>query len=622
MKNVTISPISLLVYGLPMAIYAVMLGVAIPHQVGLSLRYDFLSIVIVVFLLFLLAFSLPGKWGEGIGLMITLAIFGLPLAGLWTSAQSEFGLVEGLLPWSDAGGYYNGAQRLLDGMLLTVFSGRRPLFSGLLATLLGITGRNLQVTLAILTALTAVACFLAAREVCNTHGKLTGALVLTGCFLFYRRFAGVALTESLGLILGALGFAALWRGAFQKKSAWVLFALTLFTFGLNARAGAFLLLPLLLLWAAWFFREKFAVNFRVLKLGTAAILVGFLVNSLLLNTLVVPESTAFSNFSTTFYGLAVGGKGWLQIDKDHPELSRLPYQQRTEETYRLAFDEIRSNPGNLIKGMGISWASLFRANNLGAYGFIGGGNERLNLAARLALFILALAGIGVAWIGRREGLNSMMLAALAGILLSIPFAPPGDADQMRVYAVTMPFFFALPALGVYEVVKRLKWNFLIKNPSAPSSGTATIVLGSAVVLLISAGPFIVRAASHAWQEQAVVCPPGLNGAVVRISPGSYVQVGNEQQKTWLPEIRLNDFVQSAHNHPEWSVTEELDPLQPGTLLTRSMDLQSGDDIWLIAARDLIPGQFPAELRVCGTWSLNPEAKRNGFFHAQSVEMVK
>jgi predicted permease len=91
--------------------------------------------------------------------------------------------VGGLLPFSDASGYHYDARRLLDGHLLG-WSARRPLFSGLLATLLGLTGQNLQVVLAILVAMTAVACFLLAREVRDTDGPAAAVVVLLLLFRF------------------------------------------------------------------------------------------------------------------------------------------------------------------------------------------------------------------------------------------------------------------------------------------------------------------------------------------------------------------------------------------------------------------------------------------------------
>ena len=100
----------------------------------------------------------------------------------------------------------------MAGQNLSSFSARRPLFPGLLAVLLTLTGRNLMASLGILTAITAGACYLAAKEIQRTHGAEAAAFVLTILFLFYRYNSGLVMSESLGVTLGALGFVLIWRG--------------------------------------------------------------------------------------------------------------------------------------------------------------------------------------------------------------------------------------------------------------------------------------------------------------------------------------------------------------------------------------------------------------------------
>lgn len=79
----------------------------------------------------------------------TQALFGLALAGLWASGRTTSTLISGLLLWSGASNYYTRAPHLLEGLPFEpFFAAWRPLFPGLLATLLAITGRNLQVALA------------------------------------------------------------------------------------------------------------------------------------------------------------------------------------------------------------------------------------------------------------------------------------------------------------------------------------------------------------------------------------------------------------------------------------------------------------------------------------------
>lgn len=156
-------------------VYAVVLFVGVPKEISLApgSQGSLLLFLVVPFLL-LVAYYWSGWIGTLIGLTLTLVVFGLPLSGLWTSGISTSALIGGLLPFSDAGGYFNDARRLLDGVLFPDFSARRSMFAGMLAAVLGLTGRNLQLTLAILVAVTAISCYLAGREVQLSHGTAAG----------------------------------------------------------------------------------------------------------------------------------------------------------------------------------------------------------------------------------------------------------------------------------------------------------------------------------------------------------------------------------------------------------------------------------------------------------------
>ena len=167
----------ILAAGLALLLYGVLLKLPLPEQLGLSVRYDFTVILIPIVGLAFLAF-LPGGWkGTLLGLGLILALFALTVSGLWTSGVSEPSIVGGLMPFSDAAGYYSDARRLLEGQLFSAFSSRRPLFAGMLSALLALTGRNLQLTLAVLVAISAVACYLLVREVQSTHGAVAATAI-------------------------------------------------------------------------------------------------------------------------------------------------------------------------------------------------------------------------------------------------------------------------------------------------------------------------------------------------------------------------------------------------------------------------------------------------------------
>ncbi|EKD89048.1 MAG: hypothetical protein ACD_34C00220G0001, partial [uncultured bacterium] len=198
---------------LALLIYAFMLWLPIPAEVGLFVRYNLVLLTLIALPLLYITFRIKGFWGIFAAFSLTLLLFGLPLSGLWRSGANEPFIIGGLLPFSDAASYYSDALRVVEGHRFSAFSARRPLFPALLTVLLAITGQNLMISIAILGALIAIICYVAAREIQRSFGTLPSVVFLFILFLFYRRIAGTTMTENLGLPLGVAAFTILWGAA-------------------------------------------------------------------------------------------------------------------------------------------------------------------------------------------------------------------------------------------------------------------------------------------------------------------------------------------------------------------------------------------------------------------------
>ncbi len=131
------------------------------------------------------------------------------------------------------------------------------------------------------------------------------------------------MSENLGVALGALGFGLLWRGASTKSILYIWSGLLTTTLALNARAGAFFMLPLLILWTGWLLRENKIISWKFLFISASAVILGFVLNLLLARLIAVPPGVPFANFSYTLYGLASGGKSWAYVFEAHPEVLRI-----------------------------------------------------------------------------------------------------------------------------------------------------------------------------------------------------------------------------------------------------------------------------------------------------------
>jgi hypothetical protein len=617
----------ILAAGLALALYGVLLGLPIPQQLGLSVRYDFTVVLIPIIGLTFLAL-LPGGWkGSLLGLGLCMVSFALPVSGLWTSGVSEPSILGGLMPFSDAAGYYSDARRLLEGQLFSSFSSRRPLFAGMLSALLGVTGRNLQLTIAVLVAISAVACYLLVREAQSTHGALAATLVMVVLFVYYRRFSGTTLTENLGFPAGALALALLWRGAGQKKCGYVFGGIFLLTLALNARAGAFFVLPLLVMWAAWVFREKKIVSLPVLAMAVGAIAVGFLVNAIMFRSLASPEGTPFSNFSYTLYDLASGGKGWTRVKKDHPEIMKLSEPAYSQKIYSLAFAEIKRHPENFVTGMLKTWPAFFSWGDSSVFGFMGGEQATVALLARLLLLLLSAAGLVWSISNWRDPLPALLLAALLGTFLSIPFVPPWEADHMRAYAATLPFYAIYPAIGLAFLVgrfKRMPWSKVTQaiQSTRPIEFPWVLISASAIlVVFVVAGPLVVRLLARSEDHAMITCPAGSRAIYVRIPTGSYIQlVSNDQAPhPYLPVLHLDKFKASLIDFMYSEFTREFSNLNAPTTITNVISLDTSGGLWLVVKSDLVPVKTGI-LGICGKWSQGP-AKSYNVFYGDSIQEV-
>ena len=189
-KSEWLYSIAIVIFGL--IVYSSVLILGIPGKINQLLWSDdstFLFIIVAGLLYF--AYRPSGWLGRLTSFTATLIVFAVQLAGIWYSGLNESNyLMGGLLTMTDTAGYYESALRLLEGKTFSIIGSWRPLSHGVLATLLALTQQNLQISIALLVLITAVACFLLAREVQRSHGLAAGVLVVTILFLFYRNTWG------------------------------------------------------------------------------------------------------------------------------------------------------------------------------------------------------------------------------------------------------------------------------------------------------------------------------------------------------------------------------------------------------------------------------------------------
>jgi len=614
----------------PLLAFLGILTLHLPQWLGEAARYDFWGFGVAIALLFYGTFRLPGRLGRALSLSALLITFALPLARLWHTGASDGFIIGGLLPFSDAAIYYDDARNILMGGTMGEWSPQRPLFSGLLATLLAATQQNLQISLAIFVAMNAIACFFVAREMQKTHGATVAALISVQVFLYYRVFIGKTMTEHLGLALGLLGFALLWRCASNQRlgTGWV--GLFLLAFALNARIGTVFVLPTVILWGAYTFRRLGRLSWLVVMMGGfGAVVLASAMNLVLLKFVGLPNGNPpFANFSFVLYGIATH-TNWYQVMLDHPELTNLGNVERVSTVYDLALEVIRQQPFRLVTGILRVWKDFFFGDHSWFTVTFG---EKIIFVDPL-LRPLALLGLWGCLRNWKTPAASLLIAMVVGAFLSIPLLPLFDAG-VRPYAATIIILFVLSSLGfrvlcqdiVQPIVswfwryqKSLHPNWLKgvilatsrsprtkvtqrKVESSWLTSSTLMFFGITLALLSFIGPVIIhQLASVPQLPPNFVCSPNQQGGLFSASPGSSINLvsNNTIRQSSLPEVRIKDFRQGLTGFSPWAPKEKVSLKKlPKNITFIDAGFINTSGIWLVAESHLVPKHF-GMIAACG-----------------------
>jgi hypothetical protein len=595
------------------AVFILLLVMPPPPFISQTLNQSGWMILLLLAAIFAVLFRQKGFAWEVVQSVFVFGLFALLLIRQWQVAPDYGEIIGGLLPWQDASSYLLEAQHLLNGSLFSSFGGR-PLFSSFLAVLLYITGGNFMVTLAMLTWVNALAAFLVVQEVRRSHGALGASVLLIFIYKFYLRFVGTAMTEQLGFAFGNLAVFFLLLSAQNRNLKHALLGLGMLSLALNARAGAFFILPILVIWLAITFYPRYAV-WRLVALAAVAVALPFILNFVLLKAVALPQSAPFSNYSYILYGMASGNKDWSQVMIDHPNITE-------SEIMPQALQKIRSNPAPFLMSIYESYRDYFVPLG-GAFTFIVYSLYSFRAKANVILWLLALAGLAYSAFHWKKGEHALALASFAGIFASLTLVHPSDADGMRIYAATIPF----TGLWVVEGLFALSaWsNKLFRHseygrPDAPGlsyPGPALVFTALLIIMAIPA-PILLRSLARPSSRASLpskqyACAPGqqlLQGFVLRNTRIILIPDAASSE-SYMPFIRISDFQSALVN--SFSDTpfmgRELEGLQAGQQISIGYDLNFGS-YWLVSNFPLEAGKFTA----CGSPSAaNGKLRPYGFY---------
>ncbi len=551
----------------------------------------------VYFLFISLSFFVKGLKGSYMGLILQVFTFLIMLLGLWSTAHNATWLMLGIFSKSDGLGYANDALGLLNGNLYD-YSGKRPLFTGFLAVILVLTGQHLKYTLLIITVITAIAFFFFAHYL-SIHIKPVAIGVLFAMILLYtRRYIGLTFSELPGIALSALAicFYLISLKPHQKKYS----LLGLFTIFLAflVRPSTVFLIPFLLLWSCLEFNKRIRINWKYLLIGCLILIILLGLHQALYMILAEQDSVPFGNFSYVLYGLAKGGVGWRQVYFDFPEVKTMLNADVYPFILEKAFASIKEYPSLLLKGILISYRDFFVPGENGVYGYTG-----------FYWFLIIFAMIGSFFLLKNfnKPFNRFLIFALAGILLSVPIAPPIDSGRMRVYAIAIPFTLLLPSFGISSLMDLLlRWKpkiakyFSPHQPGGYSLHPAFLIAFTAILAFCMLfAPLLVKAASKPPEMGANPCNPQEFHEVTRINDGWYVNIKGDETKTFIPNVQYKDFIASIHALSTLKLTLLIeDSLPQGSSLIETYNILDDQTYFLITPTDAMP-DVGNQYHVCG-----------------------
>ncbi len=448
-----------------------------------------------------LALRALDRWGWALAVLAFVA----PLLAAWdlrpSSGNAAFAALFGRIPWGDAHGHFEGAQRLLADGAFSFFSGRRPLNAAWLAVRLGLGGGRLEAALFAQAVLLGLAVFAAARAIALRRG-LAPALAFFALVLgLTSDYLPSAATEPLGITLACASLAVMWTPGARGRLVPALVGLWLLDLALQARPGAQFLLPCFGLWVVWTCRARW----RAALAGVALVAAAGALTSAALNALYgTSDSSASSAGAYPFYGL-VSGSNYRQIREDlGEELARLPDEKaRTRLIYRRGWERFRAEPGTAFLTLGRNLRKFVGKAPPVLYGVVSPQALVLSpweralpapeVLARDRFWGRALLGVALAallrYLWRADaGERLFWLAATSGIVLSAPVVY-GDAG-LRGLGASFPLLAGLLGIGLGRGPRRPREARAIE-----SQVQRVLAWGAAGLLVIAlAGPAIAHAA--------------------------------------------------------------------------------------------------------------------------------
>jgi hypothetical protein len=477
--------------------------------------------------------------------VIGISLFLLPLIHAWMlyplaieGIITRYAALGGILPWSDAAAYYTGANHFLETGTLDYWNTRRPLNGILFAIRLWFTGGNFQAALIVQALLCGTTSLLVAHSVARIFGGISGIITFFILFLFASLFIPTTLSETLGLTLGCLAFVFLWQGMQTKKNAIFFTAGLMLVVGLNTRAGAFLILPLLIVWLGYHFRNRThrqLFNWKMSTIFTLGLLCGLLFNLALIKLYHDPidQGAMHGNFPLILYALVSGGETWTHAYTVFPDLASQPESELAKFLYAQSFEHFKTNPKLLFIGLGKSLSALIEK----LFSLFPSTPPHSHI---LRFFNYLLETCILAFIGWRfiklfhayKNEISLIGIVLFGMFLSAAVIWTNGGP--RVFAVTVPFLAV--AIGIIVGTRSSQHTTKNRQPSKNHQEffwelPVAYVFSYTLLILAIIGPLLIKSIQKTNVALSFSCAPNETIVITKnIAGAPYVNLTHNLEK--------------------------------------------------------------------------------------------
>jgi hypothetical protein len=570
--------------------------------------YNLLSFLFLVIGLAAIIYP-KNKFGSiGILIIVTILIY-FPFYWRLQGFDTDSITVGGIFPRNDSFFYVESAYRILYGVPISVTAAYHPLFTAFLSTLLFVFGKNLILVNLMLPILTIIAIYILSFEIRKVTSSIPTALMILIMVYSYLCYDGKFMTEQVGLPLGILALVFILRGIRIRQFFYIPLALFILALALNVRYGALLVLPLLILWGSFWENGKFSPKYFLIL--TVATVIPFIINVFVLNVIALPKTIPFANFSYVIYSLSTG-KNWLSLQTDFPNATNL-------ERIILSFNLIIQSPGIFLKSIFTAYHDFL--NPMEYFSYL---NVNIQKRAWIAFPLAFVSLIGLWHVIRncKRPVEKMLLFALIGIITSVPFSPP-SASGIRAMTATMPFISLITVMAFHESAGIEK-----KSASENRKLDWLIVFSGVFAMIIMSGWLV------AWKtikleptKPPSSCVTGEHYVEVQLFTGSFVNViiDNEQQRSWLPNIRQIDLYLNLPKHPPtyYDINQAFQNLLPGQTAIMGLnivDKNNIENVWLI-----VPTNFIQEINRINSFCVIPTGvpplDRLGLYVDHSVDNI-